>query len=150
MRDPVETYMQLVPMVVEQTTAASAPTTFFAPAEGAHHLFDRTGRGWHVDPGGRAASVSRSRESEEGNLDVHQFARRRGDVGSCDLRHHAVHPSAGVDALHGSGGVDGFAAVGRRPSGHALLAANSRIMVHQPSGGFQGQATDIMLHAQES
>jgi ATP-dependent Clp protease, protease subunit len=26
---------------------------------------------------------------------------------------------------------------------------NARIMVHQPSGGFQGQATDIMLHAQE-
>ncbi len=26
---------------------------------------------------------------------------------------------------------------------------NVRIMVHQPSGGFQGQATDIMLHAQE-
>ena len=24
---------------------------------------------------------------------------------------------------------------------------NSRIMLHQPSGGFQGQATDIMLHA---
>ena len=26
---------------------------------------------------------------------------------------------------------------------------NSRIMVHQPSGGFQGQATDIMIHAKE-
>lgn len=26
---------------------------------------------------------------------------------------------------------------------------NARIMVHQPSGGFQGQATDIMLHAAE-
>ena len=26
---------------------------------------------------------------------------------------------------------------------------NARIMVHQPSGGFQGQATDIMLHAQD-
>jgi ATP-dependent Clp protease protease subunit len=26
---------------------------------------------------------------------------------------------------------------------------NGRIMVHQPSGGFQGQATDIMLQAQE-
>src|SRR5436189_5969054 len=25
---------------------------------------------------------------------------------------------------------------------------NARIMLHQPSGGFQGQATDIMLHAQ--
>ncbi|AVP87690.1 ATP-dependent Clp protease proteolytic subunit [Candidatus Phycorickettsia trachydisci] len=30
---------------------------------------------------------------------------------------------------------------------HAL--ANSRIMIHQPSGGFRGQATDIEIHAQE-
>jgi len=27
---------------------------------------------------------------------------------------------------------------------------NSRLMVHQPSGGYQGQATDIMIHAQET
>ena len=26
---------------------------------------------------------------------------------------------------------------------------NARVVIHQPSGGFQGQATDIMLHAQE-
>ena len=26
---------------------------------------------------------------------------------------------------------------------------NSRVMVHQPSGGFQGQASDIALHAKE-
>ena len=26
---------------------------------------------------------------------------------------------------------------------------NSRIMVHQPSGGYQGQVTDIMIHAKE-
>ena len=52
----------------------------------------------------------------------------------------------------------------RNALGHALIAyiggraghkdmrfalPNSRIMLHQPSGGFQGQATDIMLHAQE-
>ena len=30
---------------------------------------------------------------------------------------------------------------------HAL--PNARIMIHQPSGGFQGQATDIEIHAQE-
>jgi ATP-dependent Clp protease protease subunit len=44
-------------------------------------------------------------------------------------------------------------------AGSLLLAAgakdlrfalpNARIMVHQPSGGFEGPATDIMLHAQE-
>ncbi len=27
---------------------------------------------------------------------------------------------------------------------------NSRIMVHQPSGGYQGQATDILIHARET
>lgn len=27
---------------------------------------------------------------------------------------------------------------------------NSRIMIHQPSGGFQGQATDIEIHAKET
>jgi ATP-dependent Clp protease protease subunit len=26
---------------------------------------------------------------------------------------------------------------------------NSRVMIHQPLGGFQGQATDIQIHAQE-
>jgi ATP-dependent Clp protease, protease subunit len=34
-------------------------------------------------------------------------------------------------------------------SGMRFALPNARIMVHQPSGGFQGQATDIMLHAQE-
>jgi ATP-dependent Clp protease protease subunit len=33
--------------------------------------------------------------------------------------------------------------------GQRFALPNARIMVHQPSGGFQGQATDIMLHAQE-
>src|SRR5215207_5175697 len=27
---------------------------------------------------------------------------------------------------------------------------NSRILIHQPSGGFQGQATDIQIHAREA
>jgi ATP-dependent Clp protease protease subunit len=26
---------------------------------------------------------------------------------------------------------------------------NSRVMVHQPSGGYQGQVTDILIHARE-
>jgi ATP-dependent Clp protease protease subunit len=38
-------------------------------------------------------------------------------------------------------------AAGRKDMRFAL--PNARIMLHQPSGGFQGQVTDIMLHAQE-
>lgn len=33
--------------------------------------------------------------------------------------------------------------------GKRYCLPNSRIMIHQPSGGFQGQATDIELHARE-
>ncbi|MGT2480956.1 ATP-dependent Clp protease proteolytic subunit [Methylobacterium oryzae CBMB20] len=33
--------------------------------------------------------------------------------------------------------------------GHRFALPNARIMVHQPSGGFQGQATDILIHARE-
>lgn len=33
--------------------------------------------------------------------------------------------------------------------GMRFTLPNSRVMVHQPSGGFQGQASDIALHAKE-
>ncbi len=33
--------------------------------------------------------------------------------------------------------------------GRRLALPNARVMIHQPSGGFQGQATDIEIHARE-
>ena len=35
-------------------------------------------------------------------------------------------------------------------AGKRFALPNSRIMIHQPLGGFKGQATDIMIHAQET
>jgi ATP-dependent Clp protease protease subunit len=34
-------------------------------------------------------------------------------------------------------------------AGQRFALPNARMMVHQPSGGFQGQATDILIHARE-
>ena len=34
--------------------------------------------------------------------------------------------------------------------GKRMATANARILTHQPSGGFQGQATDIEIHAREA
>jgi len=34
--------------------------------------------------------------------------------------------------------------------GMRFALTNSRIMIHQPSGGFRGQATDIQIHAEET
>src|SRR5258707_1759011 len=35
-------------------------------------------------------------------------------------------------------------------SGKRMALSDSRILIHQPSGGFQGQASDIEIHAQET
>jgi ATP-dependent Clp protease, protease subunit len=35
-------------------------------------------------------------------------------------------------------------------AGKRSLLPNARVLIHQPSGGFQGQATDIEIHAQET
>ncbi|MFA7241517.1 MAG: ATP-dependent Clp endopeptidase proteolytic subunit ClpP [Sulfuricellaceae bacterium] len=34
-------------------------------------------------------------------------------------------------------------------AGKRICLPNSRVMIHQPSGGFQGQASDIEIHAKE-
>ena len=33
--------------------------------------------------------------------------------------------------------------------GRRFALPNARVMIHQPSGGFRGQATDIEIHARE-
>ena len=35
-------------------------------------------------------------------------------------------------------------------AGKRMALPNSRILIHQPSGGFQGQASDIEIHARET
>ena len=53
-------------------------------------------------------------------------------------RHHAIHPSAGVDALHGSSGVDGLAVL---PPAIRTCVSRCRIAhhVHQPPAAFSQQ-----------
>ena len=51
--------------------------------------------------------------------------------------------------MHWSSGFDGVFFISRRKKGKRFSLPNSRIMVHQPSAGFQGQATDIEIHANE-
>ena len=39
--------------------------------------------------------------------------------------------------------------LGAGAKGKRFVLPNSRIMIHQPMGGFQGQASDIEIHARE-
>ena len=91
-----------------------------------------------------------AREPEERDLDVHQLARRGGDIRHGDLRHHAVHQDAGIHALHRPGGLDGLAAALRRRAGQAHTRCRTpaswctsrRAVSH-------GKASDIERHAED-
>ena len=58
---------------------------------------------------------------------------------NCDVSTICVGQAASMGALLLSGGTNG----------KRFALPHSRIMVHQPSAGFQGQATDIDIHAKE-
>ena len=58
---------------------------------------------------------------------------------NCDVSTICVGQAASMGALLLSGGANG----------KRFALPRSRIMVHQPSAGFQGQATDIDIHAKE-
>jgi ATP-dependent Clp protease protease subunit len=150
MRDPVETYMNLVPMVVEQTNRG----------ERAYDIFSRLLKE-------RIIFITGPVEDTMSTLVVAQLLFLEADNPKKEIAMYINSPGGVVtsglaiyDTMQFVRPAVSTLCVGQAASmGSLLLAAgdkgmrfalpNARIMLHQPSGGFQGQATDIMLHAQE-
>src|SRR5712672_900245 len=150
MRDPVETYMDLVPMVVVQTNRGERVYDIFSRLLIERIIF-LTGA---VEDGTATLTVAQLLFLEAVNpkKEISMYINSPGGVVTSGL---AMYDTMQFIRPPVSTLCTGQAA----SAGSLLLAAgakdmrfslpNSRIMVHQPSGGFQGQATDILLHAQE-
>ncbi|MEZ5764849.1 MAG: ATP-dependent Clp protease proteolytic subunit [Xanthobacteraceae bacterium] len=150
MRDPVETYMNLVPMVVEQTNRGERAYDIFSRLLKERIIF-LTGP---VEDGMSTLAVAQLLflEAENPKKEISMYINSPGGVVTSGL---AIYDTMQFIRPPVSTLCTGQAA----SMGSLLLCAgekdmrfalpNARIMVHQPSGGFQGQATDIMLHAQE-
>jgi ATP-dependent Clp protease protease subunit len=150
MRDPIETYMQLVPMVVEQTNRGERAYDIYSRLLKERIIFITGPIEDHV------ASLVVAQllflEAENPKKEVSMYINSPGGVVTSGL---AIYDTMQFVRPQVSTLCTGQAA----SMGSILLAAgakdmrfalpNARIMLHQPSGGFQGQATDIMLHAQE-
>jgi ATP-dependent Clp protease protease subunit len=91
-------------------------------------------------------------EAEDPDKDIHLYINSPGGVVTSGM--------AIYDTMQYIKAPVSTICVGQAASMAALLLAggekgkrfslnNSRIMIHQPLGGFQGQATDIHIHAQE-
>src|ERR671934_2315818 len=150
MRDPVETYMNLVPMVVEQTNRGERAYDIFSRLLKERIVFITGG----IDDGVATLVVAQLLflEADNPKKEINMYINSPGGVVTSGL--------AVYDTMQFVRPPVSTLCVGQAASmGSLLLAAgakdmrfalpNARIMLHQPSGGFQGQATDIMLHAQE-
>ena len=150
MHDPVETYMNLVPMVVEQTSRGERAYDIFSRLLKERIIFV-TGP---VEDG--MASLITAQllflESENPKKEIAMYINSPGGIVTSGM---AIYDTMQFIRPKISTLVIGQAA----SMGSLLLAAgekdmpfalpNARIMVHQPSGGFQGQASDIEIHARE-
>jgi ATP-dependent Clp protease, protease subunit len=151
MRDPVDTYMNyLVPMVVEQTNRGERAYDIYSRLLKERILFI-TGP---VEDGMASLVVAQLLflEAENPKKEIAMYINSPGGVVTSGL--------AIYDTMQFVRPAISTLCIGQAASmGSLLLTAgqkdlrfalpNARIMLHQPSGGFQGQATDIMLHAQE-
>ena len=151
MRDPNDTYMNyLVPMVVEQTNRGERAYDIYSRLLKERIIFI-TGP---IDDGMATLVVAQLLflEAENPKKEISMYINSPGGVVTSGM--------AIYDTMQFIRPPVSTLCIGQAASmGSLLLAAgakdlrfalpNARIMVHQPSGGFQGQATDIMLHAQE-
>jgi ATP-dependent Clp protease protease subunit len=151
MRDPVATYTNyLVPMVVEQTNRGERAYDIYSRLLKERILFI-TGP---VEDGLSSLVVAQLLflEAENPKKEIAIYINSPGGVVTSGLAIYDtmqfVRPPISTLCI-GQAASMGSLLLTAGKKGLRFALPNARIMLHQPSGGFQGQATDIMLHAQE-
>ncbi len=151
MRDPIDLYMNtLVPMVVEQTNRGERSYDIYSRLLKERIIFLTGGVEDHV------ASLICAQllflESENPTKDIAFYINSPGGVVSSGLSIYDtmqyIRPEVSTVCL-GQAMSMGSLLLTVGAKGKRFALPNSRIMIHQPSGGAQGQATDIEIQARE-
>lgn len=151
MRDPIDTYMNtLVPMVVEQTNRG----------ERAYDIFSRLLKERIIFLTGPVDDITASivtaqmlyLEAENPKKEISMYINSPGGVVTSGMAIYDtmqfIRPPVSTLCI-GQAASMGSLLLAAGEKGKRFALPNSRIMVHQPTGGFQGQATDIELQAKE-
>ena len=142
--------MTLIPMVVEQTSRG----------ERAYDIYSRLLKDRIIflsnviddDVANIVIAQMLFLESEDPDKDIHLYLNSAGGVVTAGLAIYDtmqyIKPDISTLCMGQASSMAALLlAAGRKGKRHAL--PHSRILIHQPLGGFQGQATDIDIHAKE-
>lgn len=150
-RDPVDLYMNtLVPMVVEQTNRGERAYDIYSRLLKERIIFITGG----IEDHGASLICAQLLflEAENTSKDISIYINSPGGVVTSGLAIYDtmqyVKPEISTVCI-GQAASMGSLLLTAGAKGKRYTLPNSRIMLHQPSGGFQGQATDIEIHAKE-
>ncbi|MDP6258344.1 MAG: ATP-dependent Clp protease proteolytic subunit, partial [Rhodospirillales bacterium] len=151
MSDPIEVYNNsLVPMVVETTNRGERAFDIYSRLLKERIIFI-TGT---VED--QVASLVCAQllflESENPKKDIAMYINSPGGIVTSGLAIYDtmqyIHPAISTVCI-GQAASMGSLLLAAGDKGKRFALPNSRIMIHQPSGGAQGQATDIEIQARE-
>lgn len=146
----IDTYMDLVPMVVEQTARGERAFDIFSRLLKERIIF-------LVGPvNDTMASLVSAQllflEAENPEKDIYMYINSPGGVVTSGLAIYDtmqyIRSEVNTLCIGQAASMGSLLLTGGEP-GKRFALPNARIMIHQPSGGFQGQATDIEIHAKE-
>jgi ATP-dependent Clp protease protease subunit len=148
LHDPI--HANLVPMVVEQTNRGERAYDIFSRLLKERIIF----LNGPIDDG--VASLVCSQllflESENPTKDISMYINSPGGIVTSGLAIYDtmeyIRPDVSTVCM-GQAASMGSLLLTAGAAGKRFSLPNARIMTHQPSGGFQGQATDIEIHAKE-
>jgi ATP-dependent Clp protease protease subunit len=151
MRDPIEVYNNmLVPMVVEQSNRGERAFDIYSRLLRERVIF-LTGP---VEDNMASLVVAQLLflESENPKKEISIYINSPGGIVTSGLAIYDtmqfIRPPVSTLCI-GQAASMGSLLLAAGESGMRFALPNARIMVHQPSGGYQGQVTDILIHARE-
>lgn len=149
--DTIETQAsQLIPMVVEQTAKGERSFDIYSRLLKERIIF----LSGPVNDSISTLIVAQLLflESEDPKKDIYFYINSPGGVVTSGLAMYDtmqyIKPDVSTLCIGQAASMGSLLLAAGAP-GKRFCLPNSRIMIHQPSGGFQGQATDIEIHAQE-
>jgi ATP-dependent Clp protease protease subunit len=151
MSDPNDIYMNtLVPIVVEQTSRGERSYDIYSRLLRERIIF-LTGP-VHDGVASLISAQLLFLESENPTKDISFYINSPGGVVTAGLSIYDtmqyIRPDVSTVVI-GQAASMGALLLTAGAAGKRYSLPNSRVMIHQPSGGFQGQATDIEIHAKE-